>query len=97
MEKSDFLNNLGNLEQYLFNYSVEIDYSNFVIAIALSTLLGFIIKLTYVKCSNSLNDKENVAYKIKTTAPKLFVVKPPNNLKNKDQTTRQPSGLQYLR
>ena len=45
MEKSDFLNNLGNLEQYLFNYSVEIDYSNFVIAIALSTLLGFIIKL----------------------------------------------------
>ena len=61
MEKSDFLNNLGNLEQYLFNYSVEIDYSNFVIAIALSTLLGFIIKLTYVKCSNSLNDKEHFA------------------------------------
>ena len=61
MDKPDFLNNLSNLEQYLFNYSVEINYSNFVIAIILSTILGFIIKLTYIKCSNSLNDKEHFA------------------------------------
>ena len=61
MNKPDFLNNLSSLEQYLFNYSVEINYSNFVIAIILSTILGFIIKLTYIKCSNSLNDKEHFA------------------------------------
>ena len=56
MDKTDFLDNLSSLEQYLFNYSVEINYSNFVIAIILSTILGFIIKQTYIKCSNSLND-----------------------------------------
>jgi len=61
MNKPDFLNNLSSLEQYLFNYSVEINYSNFVIAIILSTILGFIIKQTYIKCSNSLNDKEHFA------------------------------------
>ena len=61
MDKTDFLDNLSSLEQYLFNYSVEINYSNFVIAIILSTILGFIIKQTYIKCSNSLNDKEHFA------------------------------------
>ena len=61
MDKSTFLNNLGDLEQYLFNYSVEINYTNFVIAIILSTFLAFFIKLTYIRCSNSLNDKNHFA------------------------------------
>ena len=61
MDKSTFLNNLGDLEQYLFNYNVEINYTNFVIAIIISTFLAFFIKLTYMRCSNSLNDKNHFA------------------------------------
>ena len=61
MDKSTFLNNLGDLEQYLFNYNVEINYTNFVIAIIISTFLAFSIKLTYMRCSNSLNDKNHFA------------------------------------
>ncbi len=61
MDKSTFLNNLGDLEQYLFNYNVEINYTNFVIAIIISTFLAFLIKLTYMRCSNSLNDKNHFA------------------------------------
>ena len=43
MDKSTFLNNLGDLEQYLFNYNVEINYTNFVIAIIISTFLAFLL------------------------------------------------------
>tara|TARA_B100001057_G_scaffold496285_1_gene597349 strand:- start:51 stop:776 length:726 start_codon:yes stop_codon:yes gene_type:complete len=59
MDKPSFLNNLNNLEEFLINYNVEISYSNFLFAILLSTVLAYIIKLTYIKTSYSLNDKQH--------------------------------------
>ena len=51
MDKPSFLNNLNNLEDFFINYNVEISYSNFLLAILLSTILAYIIKLTYIKTS----------------------------------------------
>ena len=59
MDKPSFLDNLNNLEEFLINYNVEISYSNFLFAILLSTILAYIIKLTYIKTSYSLNDKQH--------------------------------------
>lgn len=59
MDKQSFLGNLNNLEQFFFNYNVEINYSNFVIAVIFSTILAYFVKLTYIKTSNSLNDKNH--------------------------------------
>ena len=59
MDKQSFLGNLNNLEQFFFNYN-EINYSNFVIAVIFSTILAYLIKLTYIKTSNSLNDKHHL-------------------------------------
>ena len=59
MDKPSFLNNLNNLEDFFINYNVEISYSNFLLAILLSTILAYIIKLTYIKTSYSLNDKQH--------------------------------------
>ena len=59
MDKPSFLSSLNNLEQFFFNYNVEINYSNFLIAVIFSTILAYFIKLTYIKTSNSLNDKQH--------------------------------------
>ena len=59
MDKQSFLSNLNNLEQFFFNYNVEINYSNFMIAVFFSTILAYFVKLTYIKTSNSLNDKHH--------------------------------------
>lgn len=59
MDKPTFLNNFNNLEQFFFNYNVEINYTNFLIAIIFSTILAYLIKVTYIKTSNSLNDKQH--------------------------------------
>ena len=59
MDKQSFLGNLNNLEQFFFNYNVEINYSNFVIAVIFSTILAYFVKLTYINTSNSLNDKHH--------------------------------------
>ena len=47
------------LENFFLNSNVEIDISNFIFAIILSAILAYLIKLTYVKISKSLNDKEH--------------------------------------
>jgi len=59
MDKPSFLSSLNNLEQFFFNYNVEINYSNFLIAVIFSAILAYFIKLTYIKTSNSLNDKQH--------------------------------------
>jgi len=47
------------IENFFLNSSVDISIGNFIIAIFLSTILAFLIKLSYVKISRSLNDKEH--------------------------------------
>ena len=47
------------LENFFLNSNVEINIGNFIVAIILSAILAFLIKLTYVKISKSLNDKEH--------------------------------------
>ena len=47
------------LEEFFLNSSVDIDFGNFIIAIFFSFLLASIIKITYMKVSRSLNDKEH--------------------------------------
>ena len=47
------------LENFFLNSNVEINISNFIFAIILSSILAYLIKLTYVKISKSLNDKEH--------------------------------------
>lgn len=59
MNKSDFSKNINNLEQFFFNSNVEISFTNFLLAIFISSFLAYLIKLTYMKTSNSLNDKEH--------------------------------------
>ena len=49
----------NNLEDFFLNSNVDIDISNFVLAILLSFLLASLIKITYMKVSRSLNDKEH--------------------------------------
>jgi len=60
MEKnivSDF--SKKQLENFFFNSGVDININSFIFAIVLAALLAFLIKLTYVKISKSLNDKEH--------------------------------------
>ncbi len=46
------------IENFFLNSNVDISISNFIFAILLSTILAFLIKVSYVKISRSLNDKE---------------------------------------
>ena len=50
---------LAQIENFFINSSVEINFLNFIFSIILSALLAFLVKLSYVKISKSLNDKEN--------------------------------------
>ena len=47
------------IENFFLNSNVDINIGNFIVAIILSTLLAFLIKLSYLKISKSLNDKEH--------------------------------------
>ena len=47
------------IENFFLNSSVDISISNFFIAILLSAILAAFIKMSYVKISKSLNDKEH--------------------------------------
>jgi|TARA_B110000261_G_C12953339_1_gene305396 hypothetical protein len=55
--KNEF--NKKQLEDFFLNSNVDIDLSNFIIAILLSFFLASLIKLAYMKVSRSLNDKEH--------------------------------------
>ena len=58
MNKSLFDTNLKSLENFILNSAPDISYSNFVIAILVSALLAFIVKLAYIRISKTLNDRE---------------------------------------
>lgn len=47
------------IENFFLNSNVDISIGNFIVAIILSTILAFLIKLSYIKISRSLNDKEH--------------------------------------
>tara|TARA_B100001121_G_scaffold307735_1_gene329863 strand:- start:842 stop:1570 length:729 start_codon:yes stop_codon:yes gene_type:complete len=47
------------IENFFLNSNVDINIGNFIVAIILSTILAFLIKLSYLKISKSLNDKEH--------------------------------------
>jgi len=49
----------NQIENFFLNSKVDIDIGNFIFAIVLSAVLAFLIKLSYVKISRSLNDKEH--------------------------------------
>jgi hypothetical protein len=50
---------LSQIENFFINSSVEINFLNFIFSIILSAFLAFLVKLSYVKISKSLNDKEH--------------------------------------
>ena len=58
MDKSLFNSELKSLENFILNSAPDISYSNFIFAILVSAFLAFIVKLTYIKISRTLNDRE---------------------------------------
>ena len=50
---------LAQIENFFINSSIEINFYNFIFSIVLSAVLAFLVKLSYVKISKSLNDKEH--------------------------------------
>ena len=47
-----------SLENFFLNSNIEINFGNFFIAILLSLILAYFVKLTYIKVGRALNDKE---------------------------------------
>ena len=47
-----------SLENFFLNSNIEIDFGNFFIAILLSLILAYLVKLTYIKVGRALNDKD---------------------------------------
>ena len=47
-----------SLENFFLNSNIEINFGNFFIAILLSLILAYSVKLTYIKVGRALNDKE---------------------------------------
>ena len=47
-----------SLENFFLNSNIQIDFGNFFIAIILSLILAYIVKLTYIKVGRALNDKD---------------------------------------
>ena len=45
------------LENFFINSNIDIDFGNFFIAIFLSLVLAYLVKLTYIKVGRALNDK----------------------------------------
>tara|TARA_B100000902_G_C27039999_1_gene778827 strand:- start:91 stop:804 length:714 start_codon:yes stop_codon:yes gene_type:complete len=46
------------LENFFLNSNIQIDFSNFFIALLLSLILSYFVKLTYLKVGRALNDKD---------------------------------------
>ena len=55
---SDVKNQINILENFFFNSQIEINYSNFFLAIMFSIVLAFLIKLTYIRVSRTLSDRD---------------------------------------
>ena len=47
-----------NLQNFFLNSNIQIDFGNFFIAIILSLILAYFVKLTYIKVGRALNDKD---------------------------------------
>ena len=55
------MNNISldqNLQNFFLNSNVQLDFSNFILAIILSLILAYIVKFTYIKVGRALNDKD---------------------------------------
>ena len=46
------------LENFFLNSNIDIDFGNFFIALLLSLILAYFVKLTYMKVGRALNDKD---------------------------------------
>tara|TARA_B100001540_G_C15633807_1_gene563378 strand:- start:79 stop:801 length:723 start_codon:yes stop_codon:yes gene_type:complete len=58
MENNNQGINTKQLENFFLNQNIEINFTNFFIALFLSLILAYIVKFTYIKVSRTLNDKE---------------------------------------
>ena len=47
-----------SLENFFLNSNIQIDFGNFFIAVLLSLILSYFVKLTYIKVGRALNDKD---------------------------------------
>ncbi len=47
-----------SLENFFLNSNIQIDFGNFFVAILLSLILAYVVKLTYIKVGRALNDKD---------------------------------------
>ena len=47
-----------NLENFFLNSNIQIDFSNFFVALLLSLILSYFVKFTYLKVGRALNDKD---------------------------------------
>ena len=50
--------NRKELENFFLNSNIDINFSNFFIAILLSLILAYAVKFTYIKVGRALNDKD---------------------------------------
>ena len=50
--------NRKELENFFLNSNIDINFSNFFIAILLSLILAYAVKITYIKVGRALNDKD---------------------------------------
>ena len=50
---------LAQIENFFINSSIEINFYNFIFSIVLKSFIALLVKLSYVKISKSLNDKEH--------------------------------------
>ena len=48
-----------DLENFFLNSNIDINYTNFFIAILLSLVLAYVVKYTYIKAGRALNDKHH--------------------------------------
>ena len=46
-----------SLENFFLNSNIEINFGNFFVAILLSLILAYLVKITYIKVGRALNDK----------------------------------------
>tara|TARA_B110000967_G_scaffold209788_1_gene267678 strand:- start:2243 stop:2971 length:729 start_codon:yes stop_codon:yes gene_type:complete len=58
MEKNQFQESLKVVESFLLNSTAEINYVGFFISIFFSALLAYLVKLTFIKVSRTLNDRD---------------------------------------
>ena len=46
-----------SLENFFLNSNIQINFGNFFVAILLSLILAYLVKITYIKVGRALNDK----------------------------------------